>query len=543
MRTLSTHVEGLQRAVHGGEAEDWRRGRFRFLGRTIDFGGAERIDWRRSLGEDSSPLWRLTLAYFGWAVPILAAGDAAGRQAITVNLRQIEDLRVWSGSGAFRDVWNPYTASHRLLNLLAGLALAPPMRPDDPDVRMIVEHARLCAVFIRLDLERDLQFNHLLKNLVALAAYCAAVDEIPKSLHFLRAAVPQSLDQIVLPDGGHAERSPMYHALGLLDLRILRDASIFTADWQPALTRKLDAMESALGVLSHPDGDVALFNDSWIGGAPRVDALSVPRPAPGRHDLPHMGFTRLDGGSDCAILDCGSVGPPENPAHAHAGLLSLELSVAGQRLLVDAGTPTYVTGELRDLSRSAAQHNGPHLAGLEPIEYWKSFRVGRRAAAGRLSGPGLDAAPLWVAAWHDGYRQRGVEVRRWLGLWPGCGAVIIDLWQGQDSDRSNDAAASHFLIGPQWPLASTQPVRLNGPRTVVVQALHGALSDPTSAPYWPRYGEEQTTLRLAMRPAGDCAGLRFQWADEPVPSLPETIEAVIAALRRAQPIDKTQPMP
>ena len=67
------------------------------------------------------------------------------------------------------------------MNLLCGLAL---YRAND-GVRVaaaeteILDHVRLCAAFIRANLECDLQYNHLLKNYVALAVYTAGVGERP----------------------------------------------------------------------------------------------------------------------------------------------------------------------------------------------------------------------------------------------------------------------------------------------------------------------------------------------------------------------------
>ena len=238
-----------------------------------------------------------------------------------------------------RDVWNPYAASHRLINLLSWMALR--RRPD----AALNAHARLCAALVLADLERDLGFNHLLKNFVALAMYGIPLD--PRQ-------VARIVGDCVLADGGHAERSPMYHVLGLLDLRVLRELGYDVAD---ATLR----MERALSVMSHPDGDIALFNDSWIGGAPR--AADVAPIFHDMRDLPDTGYVKLASGGDAVIFDCGAAGPDRNPAHAHADFLSIELSVGGKRVIVDPGVATYTAGPERQECRSAAAHNGPVVVG------------------------------------------------------------------------------------------------------------------------------------------------------------------------------------
>lgn len=500
---LAPHVQLLQATMHGrldGVAE----GRFHFLGRSIDFGGLDHVDWRRDLGEESSPLWRLTLAYFGWAVPLVGR-RADALSLIAAALGSFERSSDWSRKGVFRDLWNPYTASHRLINLLIVAALHRAAGgASGPEEAAILGHVRFCAAYIAADLERDLQFNHLLKNYVALAVFAAAAPAASGAFSFLEAAVLRLLSQIQLDDGGHAERSPMYHALGLLDLRLLRDSGVFAAAWRPELDRRIAAAERALSCLVHPDGDIALFADSWFGGAPPAARLELPELEPGLHVLSNCGYARLSGNGDCAILDRGAIGADQNPAHGHADYLAVEVSIHGQRLLVDFGTPTYVTGSRRDHCRSAAAHNGPRLVGAEPAELWKSFRIGRRGRAGSLHGGGLDVAPLWAAGWQDGYAHLGSEVRRWIGLWPGQGFVIVDAWKG----GSGHVCVSDFLVPDAWQVVCAgASVDLAGPVRLDATALIGRLQVAGNAEWWPRYGESEPATMVRLWPEGSLAAL------------------------------------
>lgn len=533
LRAVAEHVRLLQATVHGADTDAARRGCFRFLGRTVDFGAFEKIEWRRPLEELSSPLWRLTLAYFGWAVPILAAGDKRGRELVAAAVTHLDKTIGWDAPGVFRDVWNPYTASHRLINLLAGMALAPSKFTCD-QTSALLEHARFCAAFVSADLERDLQVNHLFKNYTALAVFSAATAHPERLWPYLGRAVSRGLAQIILDDGGHVERSPMYHALGLMDMRMLRDSAIFISEWQPALDRRIARAERALSCLTHPDGEIALFNDAWQGGAPTPRALGIPDPPHGRHDLAVTGYSLLNGGPDRVILDCGPLGPDFNPAHGHADFLSLEASVAGHRLIVDPGTPTYVAGPERNLCRSAASHNGPRLMRSEPVEFWKSFRVGRRATAGLLADPQLAAAPLWAAGWHDGYRQQNVDIRRWVGLWPAYGLVIIDLWNG-----ATDDGVSTFLVGPSFAPDGIKG-RFVGPHVVTFQTLAGELTVLGPAPHWPRYGEQESATGLQIRPSSFSAtGLAAVWGEGQAPWHTDIVNALLPLLARASRVDQS----
>jgi Heparinase II/III-like protein/Heparinase II/III N-terminus len=500
LRQAAKHVLHLQNCVYGAHLAEIAEGRFRFLGRTMDFGGIDRIAWRAEMGEGNNRLWRMTLSYLGWTVPLLARGDASDVAMIRRAIDSLMAQNHWDVPGVFRDVWHPYSASHRLINLLTGHALlraAGGCHSDD--LAALLEHAKICAAFVLSNLERDLQFNHLLKNYVALWMYRAAIGQYTPRLEFLDRAIRQTLDQVVLSDGGHAERSPMYHALCLVDLRtLLAASSLADAPW---LEAAISAMQSALGVMSHPDGDIGLFNDSWLGEAPSAIELA-PLPVEGRVDLPETGYVRLSGQNDAVIFDCGPCGPDSNPGHAHADFLSVELSVARKRFLVDPGVPTYSQGPTRDDCRSASRHNGPHVTDAEPIEFWGSFRVGRRGSALPLEDPALGrVAPLWAAGYQNGFRAVGADVARWVGLWPGCALLIVDVWRGIKSVR----AGIRFLVPETWSVSPSGAFAAGGVH-VSLDVLLGKGPQIESAEWWPKFGESQSAHSLFIHPAPDRDG-------------------------------------
>lgn len=537
MIAVAGPVLALQQAVHGENPSGAYEGRFSLLNEDFDFGSVEAVSWRGEFNEGNNPLRRMNLAYMGYLVPLLASGEARALDLAVTMLRGMEEQNPWSIRGVFRDVWNAYTASHRLINLLSGLALYRQAggKADEKAEADIINHARLCAAFIRANLERDLQYNHLLKNYVALSVWCAGLETPPGNFRFLNRAVPKSLRQNILPDGGHAERCPMYHALGLLDLKMLAECGVFTGDVQADIEATREKMASALPVMTHPDGDVALFNDSWIGEAPQAASLVDMRQVGNTETLPLAGYTRIGDGGDAIILDCGPCGPDDNPGHAHADFLSVEMSIGGQRFLVDPGIPTYTAGALRDISRSASSHNGPHLAGAEPIEFWKSFRVGRRGYAWPMTGESLGGfAPLWAAGRQDGYQHLGVEVRRWAGLWPGRGALICDLWLGQTSLD----AASHFLVPADWKMTGGENPRFErGAAAVTFSALVGEVKEVSPDRHWVRFGVEEAAHRTVLvpqlhdtNPKRRQAALFLGWSDDAMPPDAETLSALFDRL-------------
>ena len=506
VRAAASHVLQLQQASHGGQLDDIARGKFRLLNRDYDFGAPDKIDWRGEFHEGNNPLRRMTLAYMGYAVPLLARGRPEDLDTIVKIIASLEAQNPFAAPGVFRDVWNAYTASHRLINLIAGLAL----HGGEPP-RALLEHARFCAAFVRANLERDLQYNHLMKDYVALALYAAACPSLPPALDVIKQGVPDMIAQNILPDGGHAERSPMYHALSLIDVRILRA----TGRWDALLADTEARMARALAVMTHPDGDIALYNDAWLGEAPRAADLA-PRAAGPVTRLTDTGYVRLGAARDAVIFDCGPVGPDDNPAHAHADFLSIEASVRGKRLIVDPGVPTYTAGALRDIARAAINHNGPQLDGIEPIEFWKSFRVGRRGVGIELRDERLAGlAPLWCAGRQTGYAHLGVELRRYVGLWPGFGLLIADLWRGP----VRAPEASRFLVPGVWRQAQDgAPGFTSDDTRVAVECLYGTPAPVDAARIWQRFGVEQPAHRLTVRPAPTPDGARravlfFRWAD------------------------------
>jgi len=526
-------VLALQEAVHGDHLDNVARATFMLLNRAYDFGSIEAIPWRGDFHEGNNPLRRMTLAYMGYAVPLLARGQVNDLDVILRLLRGLDAKNPWSAPGVFRDVWNPYTASHRLINLLCGLSL---YRANggvcvEAAEAEILDHVRFCAAFVRANPERDLQYNHLLKNYVALAVYAAGLTELPAAMGFLPKAIPKALRQNVLPDGGHAERSPMYHLLSLLDIDLLTASHVLQGEAADGLAETADRMEVALGVMTHPDCDIALFNDSWLGEAPPAIRVREFLAAEETARLPDTGYVRIGSGGDAVIFDCGPCGPDDNPGHAHADFLSVEASIGQKRFLVDCGVPTYTAGPDRDASRSARAHNGPRLNGVEPIEFWKSFRVGRRGRAWEIGDQTLSGiAPLWCAGAQDGYAPVGVEARRFVGLWPGASILVCDAWIGP----VRHAARTDLLIPDSWsPDGNGALAFVQDGVRVGISVLAGRFGGRQPDRYWPRFGLDVPANRITLVPEsyGDYRAAAF-WLSWGAPARAPDAAAVASLLGR-----------
>jgi uncharacterized heparinase superfamily protein len=173
-------------------------------------------------------------------------------------------------------------------------------------------------------------------------------------------------------------------------------------------------MLSWLATLCHPDGGIAFFNDAAFGIAPTLADLesyaarlsvACRHRSAGSRLLEASGYARLESAQAVLYADVAAVGPDHLPAHGHADTLSFELSLHGQRALVNSGTSVYGTGGERQRQRGTAAHNTMRLDGVDSSEVWAGFRVARRARvrverfdAGALGAPTLQAV-------HDGYRR------------------------------------------------------------------------------------------------------------------------------------------
>ena len=534
---ISQRVLFSQLTIDGSQYTNPRLGRFEILNEKFDFGSLKNVFWRGNFKEGDNPLRRMNLAYMDYMVPLLANAEPRALELVATFLKQFEEQNNWSQRDVFRDVWNSYSVSHRLINLLAGISLYNNAGGTcDPAAEsQITRHVRLCASFVYNNLERDIQYNHLLKNYVALATYSAGLECLPKKFRFLPSAIEESLCQIILPDGGHAERSPMYHALGILDIDILLNSGIFEIPAIKNLTKIRKKMIRALAIMSHPDGKIALFNDSWLGGSPDVEFFKTPEIS-SQEILPITGYGRIGGDDDVVIMDFGPCGPDDNPGHAHADFLSMEASIGKKRFIIDPGVPTYTAGELRDISRSAANHNGPHLTGVEPIEFWKSFRVGRRGTAWPIFHPQLSCvAPLWLAGIQTGYRHVGVKTLRWVGLWPEKAMLICDQWLG----TNNFDAKTRFLISGDWKFLSNSDVVFSSQENsqVRVENLIGRITCTGNATVWQKFGQELSAHEIVIEPTvkseSQAAAIWFQWGDVELPTR-ECLAKLFATLANLQ---------
>ena len=503
---------------------------FRFLNRTHELpllGG-----WNDAALEK---LWLYNLHYFD----DLNAQDASARlnwhKALIA--RWIEENPPANGNG-----WEPYPTSLRVVNWVKWLAVG------NAPVPGMTNSLVLQSGWLAGRLERHLLGNHLFANAKALV-FAGLYFEGPQAAAWLTKALKIINDQLpeqVLADGGNFERSPMYHAIFLDDvLDLINAAQLWPGqvpDARVAVWRETTGrMLSWLTGMTHPDGEIALFNDAAFGVAPGIDELeayarrigvgavdslrgagaapkgeivgTAPSPRTDVVDaqLTHFadsGYVRLQNVDAVAFLDVAPIGPDYLPGHAHADTLSFELSVFGQRVVVNGGTSRYGLGPERLRERGTAAHSTVEVAGADSSEVWGGFRVARRAYPFDLA---LQPEIGRVACSHDGYRSlSGAPAHRRAWQLQHHALQVTDTVQG-----GTHTAVARYIFHPEVQITHaermTWHLKLAGGQPLQITVLRGQ-GGLSPASYAPEFGMQLPTQALVIELIEGVAEVAISWA-------------------------------
>jgi uncharacterized heparinase superfamily protein len=368
------------------------------------------------------------------------------------------------------------------------------------------------AAYLYDHLEWDLRANHLFRNAVGLV-WAGRFFAEPQARLWLEAGgaiAGHQADEQILADGGHFERSPLYHIQVMEDLLsltlLLEDAAL--------KVRLLEAwirMADFLTWNRHPDGQIALFNDAALHASCEPEQmlamashLGIQTEAPNRPRggrlFSNTGMVVWHGQPWTVFFDVGPIGPDYQPGHAHADTLSFECSYRDRRLFVDPGTYGYDDDDRRRYDRSTAAHNTVAIDHQDSSEVWHIFRVGRRAYPLDVSAA-FSGDTLCASASHNGYDHIRGRPRHWrrITVSPNGSLAVTDRIDGS----GRHFAQGGFLLAPEWESVpavagwilknGSDSLRLNvrGPETLSLFA--------ETAPYHPQFGRELETTRLGWR--------------------------------------------
>ena len=493
--------------------------------RSLRSGEWEHLGLRRAIGRDrpewglgplaENRLWTLELLGHHWAYSLAEAADLGGPGTEEAEEEFDHYVSDWiqrcglEAPGALVLAWNSFVLATRIANWVRAyrilgeerLARRPALR--DAMLRRLWQEAK----YLHGHVEWDLRANHLFRDAVGLAWAGRFFDgaEPRRWTATARRLTLAQIDEQILPDGGHFERSTMYQLQMLeeiLSLAILLEDS----DAKRATMDAWQRMAEFLAWMRHPDGQIALFNDATLNfhGHParlldRGGAFGRPVSSERRRGaihFVHTGYAVYQGERWSLFVDVGPVGPDCQPGHAHADTLSLECSSGRERLIVDPGTHGYDLDSRRAYDRSTTAHNTVAVDGQDSSEVWHIFRTGRRARPVDVE-VAADSR-LEVTASHDGYDHLPGRPRHRRRLRAGdAGAIEID---DEVSGRGRHRVSGGYLLAPGWsagPCGSGWTLRGHGQSIgVTIEGGPGVQLAAVPRPYHPDFGVEIDTTRL-----------------------------------------------
>jgi uncharacterized heparinase superfamily protein len=498
---------------------------FSFLGRAQQFESGA-IGWA---SKGMPKLWRYNLHYFDY----LQDPDRSIENKSFLISNWIEH-----NPQGTEDAWEPYTASLRIVNwvkfflsLSSTSIYANPLengsteggegtKPKPEWLESLYQQ----ALWLERNIEYHILANHYLKNGVALffaGVYFDGVDAdrwLKKGLKILR----EELDEQFLADGGHYERSSMYHSICVIDyLDILNlgqnSQGALSLEDQTTFTQKITTSLNFLTEICLPDDEIPLFNDSAFGVAPspkqifdyakKVIGYDAPVRPSGLTIHSHVasGYFTCRNGQDSIFIDCGDIGPDYQPGHAHCDTLSFELAINGQRVFVDSGVYDYEPSPERAYARSTKAHNTVVVDGEEQSEIWGVFRVARRAKPLQAClDQRTDGSVLFTGA-HDGYtRLAGRPIHKRTMSYDGNKIWMIeDLLEGNGHHRME----SYLHIHPDYHVVQTetslQITGKNGNGVAIVESVEAGQVRVEQGWYFPEFGLKRENHVIVFSCSGE----------------------------------------
>lgn len=241
--------------------------------------------------------------------------------------------------------------------------------------------------FLSRNLEFHLLANHLLENYISLfiASYAIRDSKLnQKTSNFLL----KELAEQILEDGGHFERSPMYHCIILqrllLCIDVIENNNYFDNKiLLDSLKKKCGLMLGWLNSFSYEDGTWPFVNDSTgniclTKGSLEELAISLNLKIL-QSNLKSSGFRKLKSKEFEILVNVGQITPVYQPGHSHSDMLSFYLWNGNKQLIVDTGVSTYESNQIRTVERSTKSHNTITINNANQSDVWGGFRVGKKA--------------------------------------------------------------------------------------------------------------------------------------------------------------------
>ena len=367
---------------HLEDANALLRGRFQFAGKSVEISDASIFD-----KPPPSEAWVKSLHGFEWLAPLSAAGgEPARRLATNLTAQWLKRYPRYA-----EPAWLPEVMASRLINIFAHgrFVLA------NSDVlwrsKLLMSLREQSRMLARIATDSP----DGLPRFKAAAAYAlsgACLNDSPQRLNAGLAMLQAEIARQILPDGGHASRSPeaLLRAHNLL--LMVSDAMMAIAHETPIAIRNAhDRTAPMLRFFRLGDGALATFNGGRAGDAKMIEGTLARDTVRGKPFTfaPHSGYHRLTAGRGILVVDCGTVPAGVFANNVHAGCLSFEFSAGNHRVIVNCGAPASWQKQWGSSLRATAAHSTITLADTSMAKILSG-------SAARLLGPRLLGGPTTV---------------------------------------------------------------------------------------------------------------------------------------------------
>jgi len=218
------------------------------------------INWN---DDQLSQLWNYNLHYFDYLNNLALGYKLDADKKYYHKFKELILSWIENNPLGIGDAWHPYPVSLRLINWIKSYYyLKDKIEAEQEFKQKFIKYIIIQALYIKNNLEFDVRGNHLLENIRALTAASVFLNQKEWQEEALE-LLDQQLEEQILSDGGHFERSPMYHLIVLYDLlEISFWLNEHQIKYSDLLDKKIKQMLVFLKNILHPDQQIPLFNDS-----------------------------------------------------------------------------------------------------------------------------------------------------------------------------------------------------------------------------------------------------------------------------------------
>jgi uncharacterized heparinase superfamily protein len=494
-----------KRETYERDAEAVLNGDLSFLNETVSFEDGKSVSIDASGVMEQSLHWKLNCWGFEHLKPIwltaLKPSEFSDTE-IAIHRSWLDD---WTGdhpiavdSQYLRRYWMPHSVCLRILNWARYDSIFA-SRLDETFRMNIRRFVYKNAAFLSDNIEHGVGGNHLIENAIALVVAGVYANESAWLRQGYRIFERAGEDQF-FEDGGHIERSPMYHLIACQ--RFLTAVDLLESIDEDPETLRQTATDCVHFIehLRPPDDRIPLLNDSVFGEAlPLTSCIEYARSigietelhseSESDRSLPDSGFYWL-GSGDCQLLVAAhEVTVPHLPAHAHVHPGQVCLWIDGRRVLTDTGVFEYAAGSTRQRDRSIRSHNTVQVDNVEPVRLASSFWLW-----GKID-PDIDfnrGSFLRMSYGVGGIERPTYEHERTV-------KSVSDGWQITDQVECEDEPVlSRFHVHPECSAVFDDTDRYvmiedsEGISIAEVEALEGDRMTIDTAPYYPKYGKKRS---------------------------------------------------